>query len=517
MSINTQSTALVFVDSQVDNYQTLVKETAPNTEVILLDSSEDGIEQITQTLAGRSDIESVQIISHGNDGQLNLGATALTSENLNSYTQQLSRWGNSLKQNGDILLLGCNVAASDIGKNFVQKLSQITGADVASSEDLTGNSNLGGDWVLEYATGLIDAPIALQIGAMEAYDSVLAEFTVDTATELQDAIQAANNTFESDEIFIEGDIDFFNTINLPIIGDIDVPVESLKIEPNATEDDNISIYGNGHTINGGNRSQIFSIFSGTVLISDLTIENSRARGGDGTNGGGGGLGAGGALYIDGGNVTVENVTFNNNQAIGGSSPDGAGRGGGSGNNGNPGGDGGQLNGVFGTPGDGGQAGDKNGAGDRVGAQPKQLGGNGAFGTGGGGGGGGGGDTGLVPDGGRGGGNGGVGGFGGGGGGGGGGGRDDNEPGDEEHGNRGAGGQGGEFGGNGGGGGGEVRDGAQGGGGAGLGGAIFVNLGASLNLIDATFNNNRAEGGTGQIMVKVEVGQFLLEPVPLLTM
>jgi Ca2+-binding RTX toxin-like protein len=39
-------------------------------------------------------------------------------------------------------------------------------------------------------------------------------------------------------------------------------------------------------------------------------------------------------------------------------------------------------------------------------------------------------------------------------------------------------------------------GGQGGGGAGLGGAIFVNTGASLSLVNSTFNNNTAAGGTG---------------------
>jgi hypothetical protein len=127
-----------------------------------------------------------------------------------------------------------------------------------------------------------------------------------------------------------------------------------------------------------------------------------------------------------------------------------------------------------------------------------AGGNGNFGGGGGGaGGGGGGDTNGNDEAGN-GGNGGSGGFGGGGGGGGGGGRDYDTFGSDEDGAGGGGGQGGVFGGNGaaGVGGGGSRDGGQGGGGAGLGGAIFANEGASLSLINATFNNNRAEGGTG---------------------
>lgn len=285
--IDTSNKTLIFVDSHLENYQSLIEETAPNTEVIVLDSSEDGIEQITQMLAGRTDIESVQIISHGNDGQLNLGATILTSENINSYTQQLSQWENALTENGDILLLGCNIAASDTGKTFVQQLSQITGADVASSEDFTGNANLGGNWVLEYATGLIDAPLALQIGAMEAYNSVLADFTVGTAADLTNALNQARNNFEADEITLTGNINGFTN--------------SFAIDIQDSEP--LTIIGNGFSIDAGNNTQIFRIVNGTIVLSDLTLQNGRAKGGDGTGGGGGGLGAGGALYIDGGNVT----------------------------------------------------------------------------------------------------------------------------------------------------------------------------------------------------------------------
>jgi len=335
--------------------------------------------------------------------------------------------------------------------------------------------------VLEYATGLIEAPLAFQIAAMEAYEGVLANFSVSTPNQLRDALNQANNNFEADQITLTGHIAGFG--------------ESFGID--LQDGEALSIIGNGYTIDGGNNAQIFHVVSGNVVLSNLTLQNGLAKGGDGTNGGGGGLGAGGALYLDGGNVTAENVTFNYNKARGGNSPNPAGRGGdGDGGGGQAGGGGGKLNNALGAPGAGGQAGDTNGSGDRVGAQDKQHGGAGSFGTGGGGAGGGGGDTGWAPDGGRSGGNGGAGGFGGGGGGGGGGGRDDDEAGDEEHGYRGAGGQAGEFGGNGGGDGGEVQDGAQGGGGAGLGGAIFANPGASLSLINATFNNNLAEGGTG---------------------
>ncbi len=329
---STHSSTLVFIDSNVTDINHLLTGLASNTEVITLDTTQDGIEQITQALSERKNIDSIQIVSHGADGQLQLGATILTSETLNTYTQQLSQWGQVLNPDGNILLLGCNVAASDAGKAFVRQLSQITGANIAASDDLTGNANLGGDWLLEYATGLIDAPLAFQLAAMEAYEGVLENFSVSTVYGLRQALIDVRNNNEADQITLTGNISGFT--------------ESFAID--LQDNEPLSIIGNGRTIDGGNNTQIFHVVDGKVLLSNLTLQNGLAKGGDGTGGGGGGLGAGGALYLSGGNVTVENVTFNNNQARGGNSPNGAGQGGGDENSGAAGGNGGGFNGLFTT-------------------------------------------------------------------------------------------------------------------------------------------------------------------------
>ena len=47
------------------------------------------------------------------------------------------------------------MAQGDEGRHFIGRLAQFTGADVAASEDWTGNSILGGDWRLEAKTGSI--------------------------------------------------------------------------------------------------------------------------------------------------------------------------------------------------------------------------------------------------------------------------------------------------------------------------------------------------------------------------
>ncbi|MDZ8078187.1 MAG: DUF4347 domain-containing protein [Nostoc sp. DcaGUA01] len=161
---------IIFIDQAVIDYQSLIAGIQPGTSVVILDSNKDGVEQITQALQGGT-YQSVQIISHGSSGSLQLGAIQLNVNNLNSYTNQLQQWRNYLTEDADILLYGCNVASFD--QTFVQLLSQITGADVAASDDITGNAELGGNWDLEVKIGSIESDLALTPETTKAYRSIL--------------------------------------------------------------------------------------------------------------------------------------------------------------------------------------------------------------------------------------------------------------------------------------------------------------------------------------------------------
>lgn len=154
----TRSIELIFVDSRLSDYQTLIDSLSDfDHEVILIDHQSDGLTQMLDVLQGRSDIDAIHIFSHGSAGQVHLGDTALNSKNLNSYAPLLEQIGRTLTEEGDILLYGCNVAQGAQGVDFIGKLAQATGADIAASDDLTGNAMLGGDWVLEASAGSIEA------------------------------------------------------------------------------------------------------------------------------------------------------------------------------------------------------------------------------------------------------------------------------------------------------------------------------------------------------------------------
>ncbi len=161
---------IVFIDKAVTDYKSLIAGIKPGTSVVVLDSTRDGVEQITQALQGGK-YKSIHIVSHGSEGNVQLGATQLNINNLNQYTNQLQKWKNYLTDDADILLYGCNLASGD--KTFIQQLSQITGADVAASDDITGNAQLGGDWDLEVKIGEIESDLALTPEVTKAYRSIL--------------------------------------------------------------------------------------------------------------------------------------------------------------------------------------------------------------------------------------------------------------------------------------------------------------------------------------------------------
>lgn len=144
-----------------------------NIEVLLLDPARDGIEQISAALAGRHDLAAIHILSHGADGQLQLGITTLDASQLTARNAEIAGWGTALTDGGDILLYGCDLASTEAGRAFVSQLGQLTGADVAASDDLTGAAKLGGDWDLEYSAGQIESGLAFNAPTREHWQGIL--------------------------------------------------------------------------------------------------------------------------------------------------------------------------------------------------------------------------------------------------------------------------------------------------------------------------------------------------------
>ncbi|GLZ85645.1 hypothetical protein Pres01_16960 [Metapseudomonas resinovorans] len=197
---------VVFVDGNVRDYQQLVSGLKPGTEVVVLDANKDGLQQIADYLDGRSGIDAIHILSHGDVGKIQLGNDWLDGGDIAARSELLDAIGQSLDKDGDILVYGCRVGADGAGNEFVQALANATGADVAASDDMTGAAGLGGDWTLERSLGTVETSALL---GLETYNGLLAT----PADQNFDALPVAGQGSNSVTI---GGVTYFNNDSVAI-------------------------------------------------------------------------------------------------------------------------------------------------------------------------------------------------------------------------------------------------------------------------------------------------------------
>ncbi|MFT5445160.1 MAG: hypothetical protein ACI9DC_000320 [Gammaproteobacteria bacterium] len=319
---------LVFIDTRTPNYQQLLDDLQQRSQtgaldIVLLDSARDGIEQISNALAGYDDLNAVHIISHGDDGTVQLGDTLLERDNLSQYSEAISGWADALSEQADLLFYGCELAASADGKALVQGLATLSGADVAASTDLTGHSALDGDWDLEFTAGAVEHTSTFSTSLQQQWAAVLATVTVNTFNDLSDggittsiatlkllpgsdgislreAVIATNNTAGADAIVLAAGT--YNSASggwsedFAVNGDLDIR-------------DTLTITGAGASlsiIHGPSNDRVFQVHAGvTLTITDVTITGGRDT-----------FGAGLAM-LSGSDVTLERVIVFDNRAMGG--------------------------------------------------------------------------------------------------------------------------------------------------------------------------------------------------------
>ncbi|QHP56970.1 putative Ig domain-containing protein [Pectobacterium carotovorum] len=171
----------VFIDTALTDYQTLVNSVPTGVDVFLLDSSKDGLSQLAAWAETHKGYDAIHILSHGNEGQVRLGNLTLDSATAEARSADLAKLGTALTQDGDLLLYGCDIA-QDTGKSFVSLLSQLTQADIAASDDLTGAIAKGGNWQLETTVGSIETNNAALGEITREYNNLLASPTLGTNT-----------------------------------------------------------------------------------------------------------------------------------------------------------------------------------------------------------------------------------------------------------------------------------------------------------------------------------------------
>jgi len=189
-----QRLEIVFIDQSTPDFQLLVQDLTSNSsktshyEVVVISSSEDGLALITETLANYRDVDAVHLVSHGSDGNVNLGDAVLNHESFAQNQQEIATWAEAFSVGGDLLIYGCDFAATKNGVELGEKIAAVVGVDIASSDDATGGIEGKSDWNLEQVVGSIETTVPFSEELQGIYQRTLANtITVDTTADVMDA------------------------------------------------------------------------------------------------------------------------------------------------------------------------------------------------------------------------------------------------------------------------------------------------------------------------------------------
>jgi len=260
---------LVFVDTSVDDYQQLLDDLWSNDnssrefEVVLLQNSRDGIEQITEALAGRTGVDAMHVVSHGTDTAIKLGSTWLTQDNLSGYAGEIAGWANALSSDADLLFYGCDLAASSDGQQLVDSISALTEADVAASNDDTGHAIFGADWDLEYSAGQIETQIAFSQDAQDNWGHLLnvAVDSTSTGSTTGSTLNISHTTSGSNRLMLVG---------VSIGEDFPPSVSSITYDGSKLTSEGFVVSSDGGTV------EIFSLVAPSVGTFDVIVTLSGA-------------------------------------------------------------------------------------------------------------------------------------------------------------------------------------------------------------------------------------------------
>ncbi len=219
---------IVFIDTSVDDYHMLMEGIAPNAEVILLDPTRDGMEQMAEILGERSDIDAVHLISHGNSGELRVGTGVLNVASMQGeHADELAIIKQALAEEADWLIYGCHFGEGEAGKEAAHMLADLTGADVAASDDLTGHADLGGDWELEYEVGEVESEIVFSVATQAEWEYLLPN----SAPVLTNAYLTTMTTITEDDTNPAGDTvaAIIASSGMDIITDADGDPEGIAV------------------------------------------------------------------------------------------------------------------------------------------------------------------------------------------------------------------------------------------------------------------------------------------------
>lgn len=165
---------LVLVDANIRDKHLILKQVKPGLDIVEIDNANGGVEALIHALKGYRNLQAVHIVAHAEAGVMHLGGHQIDKETLLENFPAFAAINQAVREGGDLLLYGCNLAQGKAGEDFLDVIKNNTHVDVAASVDKTGNEIVGANWDLEIRKGDIETALLADSIALKDFSYVLA-------------------------------------------------------------------------------------------------------------------------------------------------------------------------------------------------------------------------------------------------------------------------------------------------------------------------------------------------------
>ncbi|MDX2228078.1 MAG: DUF4347 domain-containing protein [Leptolyngbyaceae cyanobacterium bins.349] len=156
----THAQAIALLDARLQNLPTLVAALDPAIQPYILHPEQDVISQIDALLQSAS-VQSLYLFGHGAPGRMHLGQGQLDVATVQAQASVIANW-----QVKEVLLYGCEVGQS---VDLLDALHRLTGASIAASTQVLGNTESASNWTLDVAIGARSLNPIFDSVALQAY------------------------------------------------------------------------------------------------------------------------------------------------------------------------------------------------------------------------------------------------------------------------------------------------------------------------------------------------------------
>lgn len=177
---------LVAIDASVDHRDALAAGAIKGARLLLLNSKQCAIAQITKAIHRfPGSFESLHIVTHGSPGTLHFSSGDITLSNLSKYAAEIESWFayRAIEKGSDIRvqspdsflsLYACSVATGDAGEEFLQKMHYLAGVTIHASRGKVGSIALDGSWKLDVSHPFPrSAKFPFTADLLETYEAVI--------------------------------------------------------------------------------------------------------------------------------------------------------------------------------------------------------------------------------------------------------------------------------------------------------------------------------------------------------